>query len=172
VLATAAFVLLGDRPVAVNPPEAGGGSGGRVRGSHVRAGTANRRRCGPPGGDASSALTAAWGATPVVLRCGVGRPGALTATSQLTTVDGVDWLPERLQHGVRFTAIGRVAYVEVTVPDRLRAGGRYADRPGGGRRARAGRGATGLRHRAARSVSAGPDASAGPTARAGLTSSG
>ena len=65
----------------------------------------------------SSTLTAAWGSSLIVLRCGVGRPGALVPTSELTTVDNVDWLPERLAHGVRFTTVGRLANVEVTVPD-------------------------------------------------------
>jgi hypothetical protein len=61
--------------------------------------------------------TAAWGDDPIVLRCGVGTPAALQPTSELTTVDGVDWLPETLEGASRFTTVGRIAYVEVTVPD-------------------------------------------------------
>lgn len=67
-----------------------------------------------------SDLTAAWGSPPVVLRCGVPRPAALEPTSQLVTIDGVDWYPEQLSDGYRFTSYGRVADVEVRVP------GRYA----------------------------------------------
>jgi hypothetical protein len=52
-----------------------------------------------------------------VLRCGVAVPSALSSTSQLVTVDGVDWLPEQLTHGYVFTTVGRVLSVEVTVPD-------------------------------------------------------
>ena len=44
-------------------------------------------------------------------------PDALTPTSQLITVDGVDWLPEQLEHGYLFTTVGRTPAVEVAVPD-------------------------------------------------------
>ena len=64
-----------------------------------------------------SPLTSAWGTPAIVLRCGVGVPGALTPTSQLVTVDGVDWLPEQLTHGYLFTTVGRGVSVEVSVPD-------------------------------------------------------
>lgn len=64
-----------------------------------------------------SPLTSAWGTPAIVLRCGVGVPAALTPTSQLVTVDGVDWLPEQLTHGYLFTTVGRAVNVEVSVPD-------------------------------------------------------
>jgi Protein of unknown function (DUF3515) len=67
--------------------------------------------------DPTSQRSAAWGADPVVLRCGVGAPAALAPTSELTTIDGVDWLPEQLDHGYRYTSVGRTAAVQVTVPD-------------------------------------------------------
>lgn len=54
----------------------------------------------------------------MVLRCGVSRPAALTPTSMLITVDGVDWFveqPAQSSDPVRFTATGRRAYVEVLV---------------------------------------------------------
>ncbi len=51
-----------------------------------------------------------------MLRCGVGVPAALTPTSQLLTVDGVDWLPEKLTAGYLFTTVGRSVNVEVSVP--------------------------------------------------------
>ena len=44
-------------------------------------------------------------------------PTALTPTSQLLTVDGVDWLPEQLTAGYLFTTVGRQVNVEVAVPD-------------------------------------------------------
>ncbi len=70
--------------------------------------------------DPSSELVAAWGKDPVVLRCGVPKPAALQPTSELITVNGVDWLPEQLTKGYRFTTTGRVASVEVTVPQAYR----------------------------------------------------
>jgi hypothetical protein len=65
----------------------------------------------------SSALTHAWGDPAIVARCGVATPSALQPDSQLATVNGVDWLPEQTGDGYRFTTVGRVANVEVTVPD-------------------------------------------------------
>lgn len=64
-----------------------------------------------------SPLTAAWGEPAIVLRCGVPRPAALTRTSQLVSVNGVDWFAEELTEGYVFSTYGRQVYVEVTVPD-------------------------------------------------------
>lgn len=64
----------------------------------------------------ASKLVAAWGSPAIVLRCGVGRPRGLQPTSQLFTVNGVDWLPEPADRPQRFTTVGRTAHVEVTVP--------------------------------------------------------
>jgi hypothetical protein len=64
-----------------------------------------------------SPLTSAWGQPAIVLRCGVATPAALTPTSSLLTVDGVDWLPEKLTQGYLFTTVGREVNVEVSVPD-------------------------------------------------------
>lgn len=64
----------------------------------------------------ASPATAAWGDPPISLRCGVPVPAAYTPGVQLVTVNGVDWLPEQLSNGVRFTSLGRLANVEVTVP--------------------------------------------------------
>jgi hypothetical protein len=64
-----------------------------------------------------SDLTAAWGDPTIVLRCGVPEPEALEPTSELVSVDGVDWFPERLTAGYLFTTYGRVVFVEVSVPD-------------------------------------------------------
>jgi hypothetical protein len=59
---------------------------------------------------------AAWGAPPVVLRCGVPEPPR-PAVAQLFTVDGVDWYAAPGSGGYFFTTVGRVAVVEVAVPD-------------------------------------------------------
>lgn len=63
-----------------------------------------------------SELVAAWGSPAIALRCGVGRPRALRPTSVLAVVDGVSWLPVPEDRPTTFTAVGRRAYVEVTVP--------------------------------------------------------
>lgn len=61
--------------------------------------------------------TAAWGTPAIVWRCGVGEPAALQRTSQLVTINGVDWFPEELTDGFRFTTVGRSPATEITVPD-------------------------------------------------------
>lgn len=68
--------------------------------------------------------TAAWGDPPIELRCGVPKPKKLTPgseeynpTSDSAEVNGVGWLPEEQDEGYRFTTTGRVAHVEVAVPD-------------------------------------------------------
>jgi hypothetical protein len=67
--------------------------------------------------DPDSPLTAAWGDPAIVLRCGVPDPAALEPTSQLLTVNDVNWFPEELTAGYLFTTYGRTVNVEVTVPD-------------------------------------------------------
>jgi hypothetical protein len=62
-----------------------------------------------------SDLTAAWG--DVVLRCGVDRPDALQATSELFTIQGVEWFVEPLTKGTRFTSVGLLTYVEIDVAE-------------------------------------------------------
>ncbi len=74
-----------------------------------------------------SALTAAWGNSAIILRCGVERPPKMTdpkvADGQDPDavpggVNGVDWLMERQNAGAyRFTCANRLAYVEVTVAE-------------------------------------------------------
>lgn len=64
----------------------------------------------------SSALVTAWGSPAIALRCGVPRPAGLQPTSELAVLDGVSWLAEPPDRPVTFTAVGRRAYVEVTVP--------------------------------------------------------
>ncbi|GAB3451950.1 hypothetical protein GCM10027570_29560 [Streptomonospora sediminis] len=60
--------------------------------------------------------TAAWGDPPIALRCGVGRPGDLRPESQLAVVNGISWLPGSAERPETYTAVGREAYVELTVP--------------------------------------------------------
>lgn len=73
---------------------------------------ARRRRTDPV-----SQRTAAWGNPAVVLRCGVpAPPGLLTGPAGPVTVDGVTWLQEVGRHAVRWTAIDRPVYLQLTVP--------------------------------------------------------
>ncbi|MEU1514216.1 DUF3515 domain-containing protein [Streptomyces sp. NPDC005811] len=75
----------------------------------------------------ASALTAGWGDPAIILRCGVERPPKMVdpkvaqgqdADAVAGGVNGVDWLMEkRGGGGYRFTTAGRLAYVEVTVPE-------------------------------------------------------
>lgn len=89
-----------------------------------------------------SAATAAWGEPPIVLRCGVARPAAVTPTSVLLEVDGIGWFPEPLEAGTVFTAVqldglefdglegfdDPALYLEVIIPDAYTSpGGIIAD---------------------------------------------
>ena len=65
-----------------------------------------------------SELTAAWADPAIVLRCGVATPPELRPTSELYTINDIDWLPVETDRGWRFTTVGLVANVEVAVPDR------------------------------------------------------
>ncbi len=61
---------------------------------------------------------AAWGgANPVVLRCGITKPGALTKTSKLRQVNDVQWLPVQDQAATTWYAVDRKAYIALTVPN-------------------------------------------------------
>lgn len=64
----------------------------------------------------TSPTVMAWGSPAIVVRCGVPRPAQLHPTSDLEVVNGVSWLPVPTDRPVTFTAVGRRAYVEVTVP--------------------------------------------------------
>ncbi len=66
--------------------------------------------------DPSSPLVTAWGSPAIVVRCGVPRPVQLHPTSELVVINGVSWLGVPTTRPVTFTAVGRAAYVEVTVP--------------------------------------------------------
>lgn len=77
----------------------------------AKVGGKSRRSTSP-----ESDLVTAWGSPAIALRCGVPRPAALHPTSQLVVVNGINWLPQPPDRPVTFTAVGRHAYVEVTVP--------------------------------------------------------
>jgi hypothetical protein len=73
----------------------------------------HRRRTVP---DVST--VAAWGnEPPVVLRCGVAQPPGLTATSTLSTVNGVDWYTQEQPTQRVWTTFARAANVEVAIPN-------------------------------------------------------
>ncbi|MES9606647.1 MULTISPECIES: DUF3515 domain-containing protein [Actinomadura] len=70
-----------------------------------------------------SPLTAAWGSPAIALRCGVPLPATLRQTSELVTINGIDWFGQPSERPVTFTAVGRQAYVEVTVPPKYNPAG-------------------------------------------------
>ncbi|MFG2297302.1 DUF3515 domain-containing protein [Streptomyces sp. NPDC048603] len=71
------------------------------------------------GTDPESELTAAWGGSAIVLRCGIPRPGKMLDPEQDgITVNGVGWLMEQpAGGGFRFTTGLRKAYTEVVVDE-------------------------------------------------------
>lgn len=72
----------------------------------------------------ASALTAAWGADPIVLRCGVAEPAELVTdpTADAVWINGISWLIQRYTGGVRYFTTDRSLYVEVTVPTHFNPG--------------------------------------------------
>lgn len=66
--------------------------------------------------DSPSPYVTAWGDPPVVLRCGVPRPPAFRADSEVLDVNGVRWFAERRGDTTVFTAVDRAVHVEVTSP--------------------------------------------------------
>ena len=67
-----------------------------------------------------SPFVVAWGDPPVVLRCGVARPAALTPrSSEVVFLLGVYWLPVQEKNSTVFTSVDRSVYVEVRVPKRV-----------------------------------------------------
>lgn len=70
-----------------------------------------RRELSPPTTTAS-----AWGAPPIVMRCGVAEPSRDPQVA-LLVVDGVSWYPEKGDGGDFFTVVDRAVFVEVAIPD-------------------------------------------------------
>lgn len=58
----------------------------------------------------------AWGDPPIYVRCGVAKPVTLSATSQLFSINGVDWYPEEFDSGTQFTSVNTGEYIEVAIP--------------------------------------------------------
>jgi hypothetical protein len=66
-----------------------------------------------------SELTAGWGGSAIVLRCGVPRPARMSdPQAEAVEADGVNWLLERHSGGTRFTTTYRKTYVEVSMDER------------------------------------------------------
>ncbi|GLU46620.1 DUF3515 domain-containing protein [Nocardiopsis ansamitocini] len=63
-----------------------------------------------------SEFVAAWGSPTIALRCGVPRPEGLRPDSELFVVNDITWLGEPAERPTLFTAVGREAYVEVSIP--------------------------------------------------------
>ncbi|MFH8983529.1 DUF3515 domain-containing protein [Streptomyces varsoviensis] len=110
---------------AVPAPTPSGDQAGPCRALHDKLpATVNgkKRRATHPVSD----FTAAWGAPPIVLRCGVNRPLVVTPgdkhfdpNADTVEIDGVEWLPERQPDGgIRCTTSKRLAWVEVTLPEK------------------------------------------------------
>jgi hypothetical protein len=69
----------------------------------------------------ASPYVAVWGEGEIALRCGVDRPAAMTATADVSDVDGVGWFNDP-QRPALYTAVNRTAYVEVTISPEHRPG--------------------------------------------------
>jgi hypothetical protein len=68
--------------------------------------------------ETDSSFVAAWGAPPIVLRCGVSKPSVFgtAQAAELIEVNGVLWQPDPQRAQTVYTAVDRAVYVEVTVP--------------------------------------------------------
>ncbi|MGH4012026.1 MAG: DUF3515 domain-containing protein [Pseudonocardiaceae bacterium] len=75
-------------------------------------GTLKRRQLAAP----APAGAAAWGEPPVVLRCGLDRPTALTATSRLLEISGVQFFTLPNPGTSSWVAVDRPVYVVVDLP--------------------------------------------------------
>jgi hypothetical protein len=74
-------------------------------------GALQRRNLAAP----APAGAAGWGEPPVVLRCGLGRPAELTATSRLLDVSGVQFLELAGLGTSTWVAVDRPVYVVVAL---------------------------------------------------------
>ncbi|MFE6615285.1 DUF3515 domain-containing protein [Amycolatopsis sp. NPDC057786] len=73
-----------------------------------------RRKLADPAPEA----TIGWGTgDPVVLRCGLGKPPELTRTSQLRTINGVQWLQVEGEGTATWFVVDRPVYTALTVPN-------------------------------------------------------
>ncbi|WP_181774758.1 DUF3515 domain-containing protein [Amycolatopsis pittospori] len=68
--------------------------------------------------DPAPQATVGWGTgDPVVLRCGLGKPPELTRTSQLRTINGVQWLQVEGEGAATWFVVDRPVYTALTVPN-------------------------------------------------------
>jgi hypothetical protein len=95
------------RLLAALPDKLDGGEQGTLQ---------QRRLAGPTPSRAAPAGAAAWGEPPVVLRCGLDRPAALTATSRLLTISGVQFLKLPNPGTSTWVAVDRPVYIVVDLP--------------------------------------------------------
>jgi hypothetical protein len=95
------------RLLAALPDELDGGEQGTLQQRQLAATT--------PSGTAPAGA-AAWGEPPVVLRCGLDRPAALTATSRLLMISGVQFLKLPTAGTSTWVAVDRPVYIVVDLP--------------------------------------------------------
>ncbi|WP_410602825.1 DUF3515 domain-containing protein [Amycolatopsis sp. lyj-90] len=73
-----------------------------------------RRKLAEPAPEAA----VGWGTgDPVVLRCGLGKPPELNRTSQLRTINKVQWLQVQGEGTATWFVVDRPVYTALTVPD-------------------------------------------------------
>lgn len=96
------------RLLAALPEEVDGGDAGELE----------RRTIASP----EPPATTAWGEPAVVLRCGLGRPAELTATSRLLDVSGVQFLQIPGPSSSTWVVVDRPVHVAVTLPDSVGSG--------------------------------------------------
>lgn len=71
-----------------------------------------------PRRDTTGALSAAWGAPPITLTCGIAEPAAMATDTRCFEVNGVGWYAEEGEGGWLFTTIGRAVPVQLGVPNK------------------------------------------------------
>lgn len=101
------------RLLAALPDKLDGGEQGALQ---------RRRLAGPTPSSPAPAGAAAWGEPPVVLRCGLDRPSALTATSRLLLVSGVQFLKLPNPGTSTWVAVDRPVYIVVDLPPAIGSG--------------------------------------------------
>ncbi|MEI6404578.1 MAG: DUF3515 family protein [Actinomycetes bacterium] len=74
------------------------------------------RRVVAPTGAHTEKVSAVWGDPTIVLRCGVGRTSAPPSTDGVT-VNGIDWVIQKLTHGYEFSSTSLSVTIVVTVPE-------------------------------------------------------
>ena len=59
----------------------------------------------------------AWGAPPIIMRCGVEVPDGYSPTSECYPVGDLCWYPQKTNDGYLFTVTDRELFVSLEVPD-------------------------------------------------------